>query len=64
MLAAIHGRLEVVKLLLEHQASINATDNNGWDAINLALKYGHTEIYTVLQETSKLKIKESGCFVS
>ena len=44
MVAAYHGRLEMVKALLEHRAELNAANSEGLTAAMLADDAGHEEI--------------------
>uniref|UniRef100_A0A2R5LKN9 Uncharacterized protein n=1 Tax=Ornithodoros turicata TaxID=34597 RepID=A0A2R5LKN9_9ACAR len=48
MLAASHGRLETVKLLLEGGAEPNVQDNEGSTALMCAAEHGHIEIVRAL----------------
>lgn len=43
MMAAYHGRAEMVKALVEHGADVNAVDNGGLTAARLAKDAGHQE---------------------
>jgi ankyrin repeat protein len=40
-LAANKGHIEVVKLLIEHGAYVNAKNNNGWAPLHEAAYNGH-----------------------
>jgi hypothetical protein len=44
MLASYRGRHEVVKLLLDRGADVNARDNWGWTALTLACLTGYNEV--------------------
>ena len=44
MLAAQHGRAEVVRILLEHGADLDVTAKYGLSALMLAVSNGHTEV--------------------
>ncbi len=44
MLAAISGKQEHIKILLERGANIRAKDFRGWEAAHYAAEYGHTDI--------------------
>lgn len=48
MLAASHGRLETVKLLLDAGAEPNVQDNDGSTAIMCAAEHGYIEIVRAL----------------
>lgn len=48
MLAASHGRLDTVKLLLEAGAEINLQDEDGSTALMCASEHGHAEIVRYL----------------
>ena len=48
MRAAYHGRVEMVRVLLEHGADPNATRNDNFTALSLAAFFGHAEIVEVL----------------
>ena len=48
MVAAYHGRPEMVRALLEHGAQLNAVDNDGFTAAMLADDAGHDEIVRTL----------------
>jgi ankyrin repeat protein len=49
MLAAERGHKEVVELLLESGADVNAKSNIGWTALMLAAFNGHKEIVEILK---------------
>ena len=44
MVAASHGSLNAVKLLLSMKASTNLLDRSGASALDAAVKHGHTEV--------------------
>jgi ankyrin repeat protein len=44
MLAVSHGRLEMVRLLVEAGADMNIQDEDGSTALMCAAEHGHTEI--------------------
>ena len=44
MLASKYGQIEIVKLLLEKGADVNAKDNRGYTALSQASKYGQLEV--------------------
>ena len=48
MRAAYHGRLQMVRALLEHGADPNATRNDNFTALSLAAFFGHSEIVELL----------------
>ncbi|RYH31099.1 ankyrin repeat domain-containing protein, partial [archaeon] len=48
--AAYHGKLECAKLLLETAANVNARNNEGLTAYNLAIIHGHHQISAVILE--------------
>jgi ankyrin repeat protein len=48
VLAAQQGNIEVVRLLLNQGADVNATTYNGWTALKAAAASGHTEILRLL----------------
>jgi hypothetical protein len=48
MVAAYHGRIEMVRALIEHGAQVNATDDEGLTAAMLADDAGHDEIVRIL----------------
>jgi ankyrin repeat protein len=49
-LAAIDGREAVVRLLLEHEAGVDAKDNDGWAALHMAAGNGHDAMVRLLLE--------------
>jgi len=48
MLAASHGRLEMLELLLECGADVNARDNDGSTALMCACEHGYMDIVQTL----------------
>ncbi|XP_078581532.1 death-associated protein kinase 1-like [Branchiostoma floridae x Branchiostoma japonicum] len=46
--ASMYGRTEIVKLLLQHDADVEARDNYGDTALHVASRNGHTEIVKLL----------------
>jgi ankyrin repeat protein len=44
MLAVSHGRLDMVRLLVESGADMNIQDEDGSTALMCAAEHGHTEI--------------------
>lgn len=49
MLASKYGELEIVKLLLEKGADVNAKDNRGYTALSQASKYGDKQVVDFLK---------------
>ena len=49
MIAASHGRLQIVNLLLSKNASVNILDRAGKGALDSAVKHGHIEISKILR---------------
>lgn len=47
------GHLEVVKLLIDYGADVNGATQEGWSALDLAVKYGHMEIVEILKSEEK-----------
>lgn len=52
-LAARHGWTTVVKLLLDHGASVELTRRDGATALDLAKKNGHSRIVALLEQAPK-----------
>ena len=50
MVAAIHGKTEVAKAILDRGADINAADKNGMTALMWAARNGRKEVVQVLLE--------------
>ena len=48
--ASGNGHVEVVKLLLEKEADINAADETGWTPLHGASANGHVEVVKLLLE--------------
>merc|ERR1712086_590879 len=48
--AAIHGRTEVVGILIEAGADMDLQDRNGTSALHIAVPHGHTEVVGILIE--------------
>ena len=56
--AAKYGYMNVVELLLEHNADVNASDNGGYTALINAAKYGYKEtVELLLQYNSNVNSK-------
>ena len=45
-----YGNTEVVKLLLDAGADVNAENNNGMTALKLAINQGHHEIVQLIRK--------------
>lgn len=50
MMAAFEGHPEVVKVLVENRAELNAQNKEGWTALMLATLRGHSEVVRQLLE--------------
>jgi ankyrin repeat protein len=50
MWASLYGHLNVVKLLIEEGADVNARDDAGLTALMIALGRGHTDVAQFLIE--------------
>ena len=51
LLAAVNGKDDVVKALINHGANVNLADNNGWTPLMLAVQQGHlTTVQTLLDK--------------
>lgn len=50
MEAAVRGRVEIMKLLLERGANVNLTDQDGWTALMGSTVQGHLESVELLLE--------------
>ena len=48
MLAVSHGKLDMVRLLLDSSANINLQDEDGSTALMCACEHGHVEIVKLL----------------
>ena len=46
--AAANGHKDVVKLLLDRGAEVNAKDGVGWSALHLAAREGHKDVVLLL----------------
>ncbi len=53
MLAVCHGRVAMVKLLLNCGADVNAQDREGSTALMCASEHGHKHIICLLLETGR-----------
>ena len=61
MLAAHHGHLELVALLIEHGARLDVTAKYGLSAVMLAIVAGHTEIARrIARAGADLSLRGSG----
>ncbi len=60
-LAAAHGHVETVKLLLDRGADINAADATGWTALHGAAYFGSAEIIQLLLDRGA-RIPESNWY--
>jgi ankyrin repeat protein len=54
MNAAFTGNVDMVKMLLEAGAEVNAKADNGWTALILAKRNGHAEIVRLLIEAGAM----------
>jgi len=52
-LAAYNGFLDVVRLLLERGADVDARDNKGRAPLDIAREMGHVEVARVIEEYSR-----------
>ncbi|MDD9901435.1 MAG: ankyrin repeat domain-containing protein [Alphaproteobacteria bacterium] len=59
IIAVDHGYTDIVRLLLAHNADIDATRSNGMTAKDYAQKNGADDIMTLLQTEEKRRITES-----
>jgi ankyrin repeat protein len=55
-MAAISGSLDMVQLIVNEGANINAKDNDGMTPLNYAVKNGHKDVLAFLRD----KV-DSGC---
>ena len=61
MLAARHGRVEVVRLVLEYKAEMDVTAKYGLSALMLAVLYRHMEVAKQLVEAgANTQLRGSG----
>jgi len=62
-IAAMHGHIQMVEILLGQGAEINATDRNGWTPLHCAAKAGHLEVVKLLCEAGASPKSETnyGC---
>lgn len=65
MLAASHGKVDVVRLLLESGADINIQDDDGSTALMCAAEHGYLDIVNTLAGHSDcdLTIKDNVCIM-
>jgi ankyrin repeat protein len=49
-MAAISGGLDMVQLIVDEGAKIDAKDNDGMTALNYAVKNGHKDVVAFLQD--------------
>ena len=49
-MAAQHGNIEIMTLLLKHGAKINAVDAKGWTPFDRALKWDHADAAAFLKQ--------------
>jgi ankyrin repeat protein len=49
-MAAISGSLDMVQLIVNGGAKINAKDDDGMTALNYAVKNGHKDVVAFLQD--------------
>jgi len=54
--AAAHGQVQVLKDLLEHGADLNAKSADGQLPVDMALKGGHEEAATILQQAAGSRV--------
>lgn len=50
--SAINGNLELIKLLVENGADVDAKDHNGWTAMKWAIEQGHSDVIQFLRSKS------------
>ena len=50
MWAAGYGHLDVVKMLVNHDAKLNVKDNRGYNALTIAKKNDHQEVVKFLEQ--------------
>jgi ankyrin repeat protein len=48
-MAAQHGNLHMLDLLVGRGANVNPVDNHGWTPLDRALKWGHTDTVAFLR---------------
>ena len=53
MWAAGYGHLDVVKMLVNHDAKLNVKDNRGYNALTIAKKNDHQEVVKFLEQKNK-----------
>lgn len=60
----ISGHEEVVKLLIEYGADVNMATQEGWSALDLAMKNGHKKIAEMLKtEENKTQVANQTTYV-
>src|SRR5215813_8532396 len=64
MLAAYHGRLEMVRALTDHGADLNVVDRDGFTAAMLANHSGHQNIVRILLARGAKRIPQPSAYTS
>jgi hypothetical protein len=49
MLAALHGKMDIVRTLLNTEVDLTAVSKNGWSAVSFSRAAGHEKIATLLE---------------
>lgn len=52
-ISSLNGHEDVVKLLIDYGADVNLATQEGWSALDLAIKNGHTKIAEMLKAEEK-----------